>query len=241
MGEETVLDVKRAVGRAAAERVKSGMIVGLGTGSTTIHAIVRIGERLAAGEIEDIHGVPTSFQASVLAREQKVPLVGLDQIDHIDLAIDGADEVDPSLQLIKGGGAAHTREKIVDAFADTFVVVADESKVVERLGSRVPVPVEVLPMALGLASRALARLGGEPVLRMAERKAGPVVTDLGNLILDVRFPSIDDPGALERRINNIPGIVDNGLFVDLADVVLIGAASGDDIQVRELTRLKKAP
>jgi ribose 5-phosphate isomerase A len=233
MGDDSV---KRAVGRAAADMVQSGMIVGLGTGSTAVHVIERIGERLRSGELSSIAGVPTSFQSSTLAREQGVPIVALDQIDRIDLAIDGADEVAPDLSLIKGGGAAHTREKIVDALADQFVVVIDESKLVDRLGSRCPVPVEVLPMAVAAVSRALERLGARPDLRMAARKAGPVVTDQGNLVIDARFDSIGDPAELERVLNNIPGVLDNGLFVGLADVVLIGAEIDGAPVVRRMER-----
>lgn len=230
-------EAKRLAGRAAADRVESGMVVGLGTGSTARHAIIRLGERLAAGEIADVAGIPTSFESSVLAREHGVPLALLDQIDRIDLAIDGADEVDPDLDLIKGGGGAHTREKIVAANADRFMVVVDESKLVDQLGSKVPVPVEVLPMAVAVVERALAQLGGVVELRMAQRKAGPVVSDQGNLILDCRFSSpglIDDPGELEKTINNIPGVLDNGIFARLADVVLIGSVAGGEPVVREL-------
>lgn len=241
MGEGAANEAKRLVGRAAADRVESGMVVGLGTGSTAMHAITRLGERLASGELSDIAGIPTSFQSSVLAREHRVPLVGLDQTDRIDVAIDGADEVDPKLDLIKGGGAAHTREKIVAANADVFIVVVDESKLVDQLGSKVPVPVEVLPMALSVVGRALAELGASVELRMGVRKAGPVVSDQGNLILDARFSSpgpIDDPLELEKTINNIPGVLDNGLFAELADIVLIGSADGDKPVIRELRKDK---
>jgi ribose 5-phosphate isomerase A len=246
MGEGAANEAKRLVGRAAADRVESGMIVGLGTGSTAKHAIARLGERLAAGELTGIAGIPTSFQSSVLAREYKVPLIGLDQTDRIDVAIDGADEVfvgqgnggTPAyFHLIKGGGGAHTREKIVAANAAVFVVVVDESKLVDQLGSVFPVPVEVLPMAQPLVAKALIELGAEVELRMAVRKAGPVVTDQGNLIIDARFtaPSrLDDPVELERTINNIPGVLDNGIFANLASIVLIGSVAGGNPSVREL-------
>lgn len=211
------------------------MIVGLGTGSTARYAIERLGERLAAGELADVAGVPTSFQSSVLAREHRVPLIGLDQIDRLDLAIDGADEVDPRLDLIKGGGGAHTLEKIVAANADRFIVVIDESKLVDKLGAAFPVPVEVLPMAVAVVERALVELGGDVQLRMGVRKAGPVVSDQGNLILDCRF-AIDDPAQLETNINNIAGVVDNGIFAGIASAVLIGSVSGGEPVVRELVR-----
>lgn len=228
MRDDRQADVKRAVGRAAAERVSSGMIVGLGTGSTAVHVITRLGERLKAGELQDVVGIPTSFQSSVLAREHGIPLIGLDQTDRIDIAIDGADEVAPDLTLIKGGGAAHTREKIVDSLAETFLVVVDESKLVDRLGSKFPVPIEVLPMALASVTRAVAAMGGAPTLRMAVKKAGPVVTDQGNLVIDARFDAIDDPAALECKLNNLPGVLENGLFVGVASLVLVGAIAGTD-------------
>lgn len=234
--EDPVLDVKRAVGETAADQVNSGMIVGLGTGSTAVHVIARLGERLASGELKDIVGIPTSFQSSVLAREHGIPLIGLDQTDRIDVAIDGADEVDPNHDLIKGGGAAHTREKIVDALAERFIVVVDDSKLVDRLGEKYPVPIEVLPMALAAVMRAVADLGGRPELRMAVKKAGPVVTDQGNLVIDARFDSIDDPAQLERSLNNIPGVLENGLFVGLADTVLCGSVTDGKPTVREIPK-----
>ncbi|MCS6781571.1 MAG: ribose-5-phosphate isomerase RpiA [Gloeomargarita sp. SKYBB_i_bin120] len=219
---ELIQLAKQAVGQQAAQLVTSGMVVGLGTGSTAAWMIQALGERLRRGEIQDIRGVPTSFQATVLARQAGIPLTSLDEVETLDLAIDGADEVDPQKNLIKGGGAAHTREKIVDSLARELVVVVDESKLVERLGSRFPVPVEVLPMAVRPVMRALEKLGGQPELRMAVKKDGPVITDLGNMVVDVKFAAIPDPAALEARINNIPGVVENGLFVGLAGRVLIG-------------------
>jgi ribose 5-phosphate isomerase A len=214
--------MKQEVGKAAAAKVKSDTVVGLGTGSTTAFAIQYIGDRLAAGEIKNIVGVPTSFQAEVLAKKYGIPLTTLDAVDHIDIAIDGADEVDPDKNLIKGGGAAHTREKVVDALAEQFVVVVDEGKLVEQLGSTFLLPVEVIPMAVAPVMRSLEKLGGKPELRMGIRKAGPVVTDQGNLVIDVKFASIDNPAELEKTINNLPGVLENGLFVGVADVILVG-------------------
>jgi ribose 5-phosphate isomerase A len=231
---DTVQQMKQEVGKAAAERVESGMIVGLGTGSTTAFAIEFIGKRLAAGEIRDIVGIPTSFQAEVLSKKFGIPLTSLDAIDHIDLAIDGADEVDPQKNLIKGGGAAHTREKVVDSLADQFIVVVDSGKLVDSLGSSFLLPVEVIPMAVAPVTRALEKLGGQPELRMGVKKAGPVVTDQGNLVIDVRFATIDNPAELEKTINNIPGVLENGLFVNVADVVLVGEIKDDQPLVREM-------
>ena len=225
--------MKQEVGKAAAQLVQSGMIVGLGTGSTTAYAIQYIGERLKSGEIKDIKGIPTSFQASVLAKQYGIPLTTLDEVDGIDIAIDGADEVDPHHNLIKGGGAAHTQEKIVDTLAKKFVVVVDSSKLVDRLGSVFAVPVEVLPMAMTPVMRKLEALGGKPVLRMGVKKAGPVVTDQGNLVIDVRFDSLDNPAELEKTINNIPGVVENGLFVNVTHLVLVGEVVDGKPVVRE--------
>ncbi|ESA37104.1 ribose 5-phosphate isomerase [Leptolyngbya sp. Heron Island J] len=226
--------MKQEVGRAAAAQVKSGSIVGLGTGSTTAFAIQFIGERLASGEITDVVGIPTSFQASVLAKKHGIPLTTLDEAPRIDIAIDGADEVDPQQNLIKGGGAAHTREKVVDGLAERFVVVVDSSKLVDKLGSTFALPVEVLPMAVAPVTRALTALGGTPELRMGVNKDGPVITDQGNMVLDVKFTGIDNPAELEKTVNNIPGVLENGLFVGLADEVLIGEVIDGQASVRTM-------
>ena len=219
---DPVKTMKQEVGRAAAARVKSDSIVGLGSGSTAAYAIEYIGDRLAKGEIKNVVGVPTSFQSEVLAKEFNIPLVTLDAIDRIDVAIDGADEVDPDKNLIKGGGAAHTREKVVDKLADEFIVVVDEGKLVDKLGSTFLLPVEVIPMAVAPVMRSLAKLGGKPELRMGVKKAGPVVTDQGNLVIDVKFDHIKDPETMEKEINNLPGVLENGIFVGVADIILVG-------------------
>ncbi len=226
--------MKQEVGRAAASRVQSGSIVGLGTGSTTAFAIQFLGERLKSGDLKDIKGVPTSFQASVLAKQYGIPLTTLDEIEKIDIAIDGADEVDPQKNLIKGGGAAHTREKIVDSLADLFIVVVDSSKLVEKLGTTFPLPLEVLALAISPVTRAVEKLGGQPELRMAIKKDGPVITDQGNMIIDVKFTAIDNPAELEKTLNNIPGVLDNGLFVGLADLILVGEVKDGQPSVREI-------
>lgn len=216
---------KAAAGLAAAALVESGMKVGLGTGSTAAFAIAELGRRIRE---EDLHivGTPTSFAAEFLARTHRVPLLSLDDLDTLDLAFDGADEVNPALDLIKGRGAAHTRERVVASIADRFVVLADASKLVSRLGTRMPVPVEFLPMALRPVSRALTALGGRPELRMAQRKDGPIVTDQGFWILDVWFDGIDEPGTLGSAIRAIPGVLDHGLFFHLATDVLVGEEAG---------------
>ena len=227
--------MKQEVGRAAASRVKSGSIVGLGTGSTTAFAIQFLGDRLKSGELTDIKGIPTSFQASMLAKQYGIPLVTLDDVDHIDVAIDGADEVDPQKNLIKGGGAAHTREKVIDSLATLFIVVVDESKLVDKLGSTFAVPIEVLPMAVSPVTRAVEKLGGKPELRMGIRKDGPVITDQGNMVLDVTFNAIADAAELEKTLNNIPGVVENGLFVGVTDLILVGEFKDGKPQIREIS------
>jgi ribose 5-phosphate isomerase A len=235
--QDPVKLMKQLVGKAAADRVQSGMIVGLGTGSTTAYTIEYLGERIKSGELKDIKGVPTSFQAEVLAKQYGVPLTTLDEVDHIDIAIDGADEVDPNLNLIKGGGAAHTREKVVDYFAEKFIVVVDSSKLVDKLGSTFKVPVEVIPMAIATVTKALEKLGGKPELRMGVRKAGPVITDQGNMILDVKFDNLSDNAKeLESTINNIPGVLENGLFIDSTELVLVGEIIDGKPQVNEKTK-----
>ncbi|MDB9549741.1 ribose-5-phosphate isomerase RpiA [Dolichospermum circinale] len=226
--------MKQEVGKAAANLVKSGSIVGLGTGSTTAYTIQYLGERLKSGELKDIVGIPTSFQSEVLAKEYGVPLTTLDAVDHIDIAIDGADEVDPHKNLIKGGGAAHTREKVVDYLAKQFVVVVDSGKLVDKLGSVFAVPVEVIPMALTPVTNAIKALGGKPILRMGVKKAGPVITDQGNMVLDVTFDQIEDPVNLEKTLNNIPGVLENGIFVNCADIVLVGEVIDGKPVVRQL-------
>ncbi|NJR26329.1 MAG: ribose-5-phosphate isomerase RpiA [Richelia sp. CSU_2_1] len=234
--QDPVKLMKQLVGFAAADRVQSGTIVGLGTGSTTAYTIQALGDRLKSGQLKDIKGVPTSFQSEVLAKQYGVPLTTLDEIDRIDIAIDGADEVDPHLNLIKGGGAAHTREKVVDYLAAQFIVVVDSSKMVDKLGSTFRVPIEVIPMAITPVTCAIEKLGGKPELRMGVKKAGPVITDQGNMVLDVRFDNLDNPGELEKTLNNIPGVLENGLFVNCTDLVLVGEIKDGKPIVREVSK-----
>ena len=230
--------MKQAVAEAAVAQIRDGMVVGLGSGSTAALMIQGLGARLAAGQLHDIVGVTTSFQGEVLAAELGIPLRALNAIDRIDLAIDGADEVDPSFQLIKGGGACHVQEKLVADRAERFIVVVDSTKLVQCLNLDFLLPVEVLPGAWVQVQFRLKSMGGVAELRMATRKAGPVVTDQGNLVLDVRFEAgISDPIALERDINNLPGVLENGLFVNLADEVLVGEINDGVAGVRSLERV----
>ncbi|MAR52992.1 MAG: ribose 5-phosphate isomerase A [Propionibacteriaceae bacterium] len=230
--------MKQAVAEAAVAQIGDGMVIGLGSGSTAALMIQGLGARLASGQLHNIVGVTTSFQGEVLAAEFGIPLRDLNAIERIDLAIDGADEVDPSFQLIKGGGACHVQEKLVADRADRFIVVVDSTKLVERLNLDFLLPVEVLPGAWVQVRSRLKGMGGVAELRMATRKAGPVVTDQGNLVLDVKFEAgISDPIALERDINNLPGVLENGLFVNLADEVLVGEIKDGVAGVRKMERL----
>lgn len=219
-------DAKRRVGQEVAGWVEDGMVVGLGTGSTAVRAIEALGRRTRE-EALSLRCVATSFFAERAARELGLPLVTLDDVDRIDLAFDGADEVGPEFHLIKGRGAAHTREKVVESNADRFVVLVDESKLVDRMGTKFPVPVEVLPMACPSVMRRLAALGCVPTLRIGQRKDGPVVTDQGFWVIDALFDGgFDDPVALDRALHAIPGVLEHGLFVGLATDVLIGRSDG---------------
>ena len=215
--------MKQIVADAAIKEVKSDMILGLGSGSTAALMIKSLANEISSGKLQNIRGVPTSFQSEVLALELDIPLIDLASVSQIDLAIDGADEVDPGFQLIKGGGACHVREKLVASKANQLLIVVDETKLVQNLNQKFPLPVEVLPNAWKQVKEVIAKMEGISTLRMATKKAGPVVTDQGNLILDVLFKdAIKDPKNIEMHINNIPGVLENGLFVDLTDKVLVG-------------------
>ena len=224
---DPVAQMKAKVGQVSAELVESGMTLGLGSGSTAEYMIKDVGRRWQDGELTGLTAVCTSFQSSVLAQSFGIPQQQLNEVDRIDLGIDGADEVDPNLDLVKGGGGCQTREKLVDSRVERLVIVVDSGKMVDQLGSTMPVPVEVVPEAYRQVAAQLRELDGSPELRMAVRKAGPVVTDEGNLILDTRFATIPDPEKLESTINNIPGVLENGLFLNMADEVLIGHIADD--------------
>jgi ribose 5-phosphate isomerase A len=225
------------VAEAAVEQIRDGMVLGLGSGSTAALMIQALGAKLRRGDLKDIVGVTTSFQGEVLAAELGIPLKSLNAIDRIDLAIDGADEVDPSFQLIKGGGACHVQEKLVARRADRFVVVVDSTKLVDTLNLGFLLPVEVLPGAWRQVQGQLKEMGADAQLRMAVRKAGPVVTDQGNVVLDAKFAGgITNPAALEKEINNLPGVLENGLFVDITDQVLVGEIVDGVPGVRDLAK-----
>ena len=215
--------MKQIVAEAAIQEVESGMILGLGSGSTAALMIKSLADEIRSGKLKNIRGVATSFQSEVLALELNIPLIDLASVSQIDLAIDGADEVDPGFRLIKGGGACHVREKLVASKANKLLIVVDETKMVKNLNEVFPLPVEVLPNAWKQVKEIISEMNGKSSLRIAAKKAGPVVTDQGNLVLDVLFnDGIKNPKDVEMSINNIPGVLENGLFVDLTDKVLVG-------------------
>ncbi|GBF36526.1 ribose-5-phosphate isomerase RpiA [Methanofervidicoccus abyssi] len=210
---------KYMAAREALNLIKDGMIVGLGSGTTTNIFIEELGKKITEEELS-IFGVPTSFESRILAIKNGIPIVSLDQCDVIDIAVDGADEVErKSLNLIKGGGGCHTMEKIVDYYAEEFVVIVDSSKVVDMLGNKTPVPLEVLPSAYSFVLKELLRRDAAPSIRMAERKRGPVITDNGNIIIDV-FMDLKEPEKMEMELNTIPGVVENGIFTKVNKVIV---------------------
>jgi len=214
-------EAKKRAALEAAKLVQDGSIVGLGSGSTIAYAIQEIGRKIREESLK-VFGIPTSYQASMLAVESGIPLTTLNEHPKPDLAIDGADQIDPQLNLIKGMGGALTQEKVVDAAARRLVIVADETKMVEKLGTSQPVPVETLPFALTPVMLRIQEAGGKPVLREGKGKVGPVVTDNGNLILDVDFGPITSPKDLDLKLKSIPGVIETGLFIELADTVYLG-------------------
>ncbi len=216
---------KQAAGESAAKLVENGMVVGLGTGSTTAFAINELGRRVADGL--DILGVPTSYQSAFLAARNGIPLTTLDEHPEPDIDIDGADQI-ADFTAIKGGGAAHTREKIVAVSSRKFVVVVDGSKCSDVLSH--PVPLEVLPFALKLAIKQVAEAGGNAELRMGVNKDGPVISDNGNFILDADFGKIIDPEYLDEKLSQCCGIVEHGIFTGV-DAVYIGKKDGS-VEIR---------
>jgi ribose 5-phosphate isomerase A len=222
--------LKRELGTQAVDRfVRDGMRLGLGTGSTAIWAARRVGARLAEGSLRGIRVVVTSLQTELEARALGIPVFTLNDTvlgGALDLTIDGADEIDPERSLVKGGGGALLMEKIVAYASDRLLIVADDKKLVPRLGLTFPVPVEVAAAAVVPAIARLRELGGEAALRQAVRKAGPVVTDLGNLLLDVTFRDPFDTRRWEEEMKLIPGVLEDGLFTKKTPELLLGLADG---------------
>jgi ribose 5-phosphate isomerase A len=219
---------KKLAGEKAVERVKDGMVLGLGTGSSAKYATIKIGQLWQAGALIGIVGIPTSSGTEELAREFDIPLTTLDEHPVIDLTIDGADEIDPHLNLIKGLGGALVREKITEIATKYLIIVADDSKLVDKLGTRGPLSIEVTQFAWRHHSRWLASLGCKPVLRGGEDN--PYITDNHNFILDCTFPNgINNPAELDTILNKQPGIVGHGLFLNMANEAIV--AGGDGIEV----------
>lgn len=216
---------KRKAAIEAVKHVKDGYFVGLGSGSTAKYAIEELG-RMIRDEGLGMLGVPTSYDTMLLAVENGIPLTTLDEHPELDIAIDGADQIDPKLNLIKGGGAALTREKIVDSAAKQLIIIVDETKVTETLGKKRHVPIEVLPFATSRVLQQIRELNGKPILRKAIGKVGPLITDNGNFIIDADFGPIEDPKKLETQLKLIPGIIETGLFIEMADIAYVGCKTG---------------
>ncbi|OYT60249.1 ribose 5-phosphate isomerase A [Euryarchaeota archaeon ex4484_178] len=217
-------EMKRRAGEEAAKYVKDGMVVGLGTGSTVKYTIIKLGERVKNGL--DIVGIPTSIATERLARDMGIKLGDLNDYDYIDLTIDGADEVDGNLNLIKGGGGALLREKMIAYASNYEIIVVDETKVKDYLGD-FPLPVEIVKFGYKKTIKNIESLGCKPVLRM--KNGEPYITDNGNYIVDCKFEKIMQPDKIERRIDEIPGVVEVGLFINLANEVIVGKKEGIEI------------
>lgn len=225
MNPENIEELKRKVAYAAVRHVKNGFVVGLGSGSTAACAIEALGERIKHEHLS-LLGVPTSYQAFLLAVKHGIAVTTLEEHHVIDLTIDGADQIDSKMNLIKGMGAALAREKIVASASKRNVIIADESKKVKTLGENGhPVPVEVLPFAIAVVKRRIKSFGGTPILREGKGKVGPIVTDNGNVIIDAFFGVIDNAAKLDAKLKMVPGVVETGLFIGLANTAYIGTPS----------------
>lgn len=200
--------------------------IGLGSGSTVAIFASKLGERIESGKV-DISVVPSSYQAYQLAVEFNIPLTNLDINPELILTIDGADEVDKELNLTKGGGGALLQEKVVASASKKLVIIVDESKLVEKLASRFLIPIEVLPFSLGFVRKTITKMGIDPILRQAKNKMGPIVTDNGNFIIDLKFPKpIDNPAQVAIDLKMIPGVIETGLFIGMTDEVHVGTEEG---------------
>ena len=221
----SIEELKKRAGVRAVDYVESGMVVGLGTGSTVYYMLVELARRIREEKL-DVKGIPTSKVTEKLALEMGIPLTDLSVHSSIDVTIDGADEVDPNMDLIKGLGGALLREKIIAANSRSEVIIADEGKLVERLGTRSPLPVEVIPFGHDTLPDRFRELEADPVLRLRKDGGGPFITDSGNCIYDLHFPGIMDARGLESDLNNIPGVLENGLFLGMTTSVVVAGADG---------------
>jgi ribose 5-phosphate isomerase A len=223
---DPIQQAKKDAALEAVKHVKDGFVVGLGSGSTAAFAIEALGERIKSEQLR-ILGIPTSYQAFLLAVECGIAITTLDEHPVVDVTIDGADQVTPQLNLIKGMGAAMAREKIVAAASKQNVIIADKQKKVKFLGeNNQVVPIEVLPFAISLAKQKLIAIGGKPTVREGKGKLGPTITDNGNAVLDTYFGEIDNPAELAVKVKMIPGVVETGFFVGLTDVAYVGVGGG---------------
>lgn len=225
-GAHDLDSLKKAAALKAVEFVRDGMVVGLGTGSTAKHMVMALGEKVRAGM--KLRGVPTSQETATLAAQSGISLIDTDNRWDIDVAIDGADQVDPAMNLIKGGGGALLKEKIVAASAKQFIVLVDHTKRVPVLGGSFPLPIEVIPFGWGSTAREIERMTKSRVV-LRERHGAPFKTEAGNLIVDVHIPRVDQPGELESALNQIPGIVETGLFVDRTSILIVGTPQGVEL------------
>jgi ribose 5-phosphate isomerase A len=217
-----IKNAKKNAAKEAVKHVEDGFVVGLGSGSTVAYAIKELGEKVKNKNL-DICGIPTSYQSFLLATKYGVKITTLDEHPSINLTIDGADQVDIHLNLIKGMGGALTREKIVALSSKTNIIIADESKKVKNLGdSNHPIPIEVIPFALSQVKNKIEQIGATTILREGSGKVGPVITDNGNVILDSFFGPIEQPIELNKRLKMITGVVETGLFIDSTDIVYFG-------------------
>jgi ribose 5-phosphate isomerase A len=220
--ENSAVNGKKIAAGKAVEYIRNGMTLGLGTGSTAYWAIQGIGEQVKNGL--SVRAIATSLQSESLARELGIPIVPFSEIDHLDVTIDGADEVDEALNLIKGGGGALLREKIVASATRFYIIIVDESKLVQHLG-KFPLPVEVAPFGWELTFRRLQGLGGAPKMRIAGDK--PFLTDNQHYILDCAFGLIEDPALLHEQVSGITGVMEDGFFINMADIVVVGSPGGE--------------
>ena len=231
--KEWIEEAKRNAASEAVKQVKDNSVIGLGSGSTAAYAIEQIGNRIKREKIH-VSAVPTSYQAFMLAVKHGIPITTLEEHPILDLTTDGADQIDNELNLIKGMGGALTREKIVASATKKLVIVADERKKVKVLGeNNHPVPIEVIPFATPIVTHKIKEMGGKPIIREGNKKVGPVITDNGNFIIDATLGVINEPEYMHQKLKSFPGVLETGLFINIADLVYIGELHGVTILKRK--------